>query len=134
MIRVFGSLTQDEAWSHDLKTLERLLEGCADFDHRDTHEDDEAENKLADLVTKVGRENKPLREISPYSTFFSNPEECSECREDGKQTNDLYKMDALVYIFKVWLPTYGLWGQPALRGVKNVCSYLTNAKVESWFR
>ena len=136
MVRVFGKANEDHAWSGDLKILERLLEGCVDVEHGTrAFTEDECEDELAEVVTSVGRENKPLRQISPYASFFVNPEECSADSDSGDyKPNSLYKLDVLAYIYKVWLPTYGLWGEPALRGVKHVTKYLTNAKVESWFR
>lgn len=104
IIQVFGSTSKDQSWCHHLDTLERLVEGSDNFELNQTEEDDETASVIPDLNTVNDVENKALRELSPYSAFFSNPEECSTSR-NGEGDNDLYNMEALIYIFKVWLPT-----------------------------
>lgn len=131
MLDVFGRPKKDSTWQKSYANLKRLMEGCEEVEHAE--EDFEDEGDCQEATHATGRENKPLREMSPYSSYFANPDEISNTEEVGED-NELFRREALAYIYQVWLPTYGLWGQPALRGVKNVHKYLTNAIVESWFR
>lgn len=135
---------KDNVWKRSYNNIKRLLEGnedieyseerSDDFDEDDDYVEDDAEKDYKESTHATGRDDRPLRELSPYSSYFSYPEESAFCESKTEEDNDLFKIDALIYIHKTWLPTYGLWGQPTLRGVKNVKKYLTNAKVESWFR
>ena len=71
-----------------------------------------------------------LRKKSPFNRCFRHVTWRSD--EVSSERNVHYNPAAIVHMLKNWMPLYGLWGSPALSGTDR--AYITNAKIESWFK
>ena len=136
MLGVFGaSDSTGKNWKDMYEHLLRLLE-CVPQDireyTRDTDPDTmpEPDNENDETTDKRELKNNSLRRMSPYYAYFTKP---SSASAEGSPSNRHFNPAVLSYIHSMWLPLYGLWGQPAIAD-NNIRHYLTNAKVECWFR
>lgn len=121
MVSVFGTPNITPQWETNVSKLNEVF-GKIPMPITDEVDEDN-DNKFRDDVR-----SDTIRGRSPYASYFEKPPTTED--EAG---NVLYVPKALQYIYRLWLPLYGLWGQPALAGLPNITKYLTNAKVESWF-
>lgn len=128
MIEVFGRADCGSGWEHSFERLLHILEYVPQEIRKfsRTEESSEVSNDDA-VVESCGKAS--IRSMSPYFAFFRKPPS-----ESDSSTNPYFKPTVLSHIHNVWLPLYGLWDQPSIIGGNRIRHYLTNAKVECWFR
>lgn len=138
MVNVFGAAFESCEWTKSYANLTETLKKVPETLNQQQNDDDvdeEGADGESRMHTEICSGVATIRSMSPFTQLFVNPENIIDNmnEDEAQQRNLLHKPEALTHIYRTWLPLYGLWGQAALIG-RNTDRYLTNAKVESWFR